>query len=81
VKLATSRGSGVSIHGAIGGALDELMNLLSQLGLGAAARPIYDLLMDLESNACARRKRDWLDIDSGICIGVQQHGADTDSER
>jgi hypothetical protein len=31
-----------------GGALDELMHLLGQLGLGTAAHPIYDMIMDLE---------------------------------
>jgi hypothetical protein len=29
--------------------LDELGNLLSQLGLGAAAGPLYDMIMDLEA--------------------------------
>lgn len=33
---------------ASGGALDELMNLLDQLELGAAALPIYDMIMDLD---------------------------------
>jgi hypothetical protein len=28
--------------------LDELMHLLSQLGLGTTALPIYDMIMDLE---------------------------------
>jgi hypothetical protein len=29
--------------------MDELENLLGQLGLGAAARPIYDMIMDLDA--------------------------------
>jgi hypothetical protein len=31
--------------------LDELMNLLAQLGLGTAAHPIYDMIMDLETQS------------------------------
>jgi hypothetical protein len=34
-----------------GGALDELMNLLSQLGLGTSALPIYDMIMDLDAES------------------------------
>ena len=45
-------------HGAIGGVLDELMNLLSQLRLGPAARPIYDLVRDLDAEA---RTPQWLE--------------------
>jgi hypothetical protein len=29
--------------------MDELENLLGQLGLGAAVRPIYDMIMDLDA--------------------------------
>lgn len=29
--------------------MDELRNLLSQLGLGVAAEPLYDMIMDLEA--------------------------------
>jgi hypothetical protein len=31
--------------------LDELMNLLAQLGLGTSALPIYDMIMDLDSES------------------------------
>jgi hypothetical protein len=31
--------------------LDELMHLLSQLGLGTTALPIYDMIMDLETES------------------------------
>jgi hypothetical protein len=31
--------------------LDELANLLAQLGLGTTAQPIYDLIMDLDAEA------------------------------
>jgi hypothetical protein len=31
--------------------LDELANLLAQLGLGTTAQPIYDMIMDLEADA------------------------------
>jgi hypothetical protein len=31
--------------------LDELMNLLAQLGLGASALPIYDMIMDLDAES------------------------------
>jgi hypothetical protein len=31
--------------------LDELMNLLGQLGSGAAAQPLYDMIMDLDTES------------------------------
>jgi hypothetical protein len=34
--------------------LDELMNLLRQLDLGAASDLIYDMIMDLETDAMTR---------------------------
>jgi hypothetical protein len=34
--------------------MDELENLLGQLGLGAAAQPIYDLIMDLDAQNLTR---------------------------
>ena len=38
-------------HGARGGDLDELMNLLGQLGSGAAAQPLYDMILDLDTES------------------------------
>jgi hypothetical protein len=41
-------------HAARGGALDELMNLLAQLGLGISALPIYDMIMDLDTESMSQ---------------------------
>jgi hypothetical protein len=36
--------------------LDELRHLLAQLGLGTAAGPIYDMIMDLDAVNMTRRE-------------------------
>lgn len=36
--------------------MDELRHLLAQLGLGAAAGPIYDMIMDLDPVNMTRRE-------------------------
>jgi hypothetical protein len=52
MRLAASPGEASPLdlpsNRASGGALDELENLLGQLGLGPAADPIYDMILDLE---------------------------------
>jgi len=61
--------SGLGLH-TLGDVLDELMNLLGQLGLGPAARPIYDLVRDLDNET---RTPQWFEYEIRNILSL--HGA------
>ena len=51
MRLRGARGTAGVTRSGQRGALDELMNLLAQLGLGTSALPIYDMIMDLDAES------------------------------